>query len=67
MRNLISSEGRTKQRGKDYVTTRIDKTQQNIDVVIKIKTINHISECRKLTKKEYKTRHDWVMKEVPVM
>ena len=25
-------------------------------------TINHISECRKLAQKAYKTRHDWVGK-----
>ena len=28
----------------------------------KYKMINHISKCRKLVQKEYKTRHDWMGK-----
>ena len=45
---------------------RIDKTQQNNKCRLcgdRDETINHIiSECSKLTQKEYKTRHDWVGK-----
>ena len=45
---------------------RIDKTQQNSKCRLcsdRDETIHHIiSECSKLTQKEYKTRHDWVCK-----
>ena len=45
---------------------RIDKTQQNRKCRLcgdRDETINHIiSECSKLTQKEYETRHDWVGK-----
>ena len=45
---------------------RIDKTQQNSKCSLcgdGDETINHIiSECSKLARKEYKTRHDWVGK-----
>ena len=45
---------------------RIDKTQQNSRCRLcsdRDETINHIiSECSKLSQKEYKTRHDWVGK-----
>ena len=50
----------------NHITARIDKTQQNSKCRVcgdRDETINHIiSECRKLAKKEYKTRHDWVGK-----
>ena len=43
---------------------RIDKMQQNSKYRLcgdRDETFNHIiSECSKLVKKEYKTRHDWV-------
>ena len=43
----------------NHINSRTDKTQQNS----KDETINHIiSECSKLLQKEYKTRHDWVVK-----
>ena len=46
--------------------TRIDKTQQNSRCRLcgnRNETINHvISDCSKLTQKEYKTMHDWVDK-----
>ena len=49
-----------------YIKTRTDKTQQNSKCWLCIdrdETINHIiSECRKLPRREYKTRHDWVGK-----
>ena len=65
-RNWISSNINTKQRHKDYVNARIDKTQQNSRCRLfgdKVEMINHIiSECSKLAQKEYKTRHDWVGK-----
>ena len=45
---------------------RIDKTQQNRRCGLcgdRDETINHIiSECSKLAQKEYKIRHDWVVK-----
>ena len=50
----------------DDVKARIDKTQQNSIRRLcddREETINNLmSECSKLTKKEYKTRHDWVGK-----
>ena len=44
---------------------RIDKTQQNSKYRLydeRDETINHISECSKLVRNEYKTRHDRVGK-----
>ena len=50
----------------NYIKARIDKTQQNSKYRLcgdRDETINHIiSECSKLSQKEYKTRHDWVGK-----
>ena len=50
----------------NHIKARIDKTQQNSKCRLCgdwDETINHIiSECSKLAKKEYKTRHDWVGK-----
>ena len=50
----------------NYIKVRIDKTQQNSKCGLcgdRDETINNIiSECSKLTQKEYKTRHDWVDK-----
>ena len=50
----------------NHFKARIDKTQQNGKCRLcgdRDETINHIiSECTKLTQKEYKTRHDWVGK-----
>ena len=50
----------------NHIKARIDKTQQNSKCRLcgdRDETINHIiSECSKLAKKEYKTRHDWVGK-----
>ena len=47
-----------------HIKARIDKTQQNSTCRLcgdRDETINHIiSECRKLTQKEYKARHEWV-------
>ena len=47
-----------------YIKARIEKIQQNSKCRYgndRDKTINHtISECSKLEKKEYKTRHDWM-------
>ena len=54
----------------DYVKAKIDQTQQNSKCRLcgdrdeTIKCI--ISECRKLAQKEYKTRHDWVGKVIPM-
>ena len=49
-----------------HIKTRIHKTHQNSKCRLcsdRDETINHIiSECSKLAKKEYKTRHDWVGK-----
>ena len=65
-RNWISSDSSTKQRHKNYVKVRIDKTQQNCRCRLcgdRDETINHIiSEINKLAQKEYKTRRDWVGK-----
>ena len=48
----------------NHIKARIDKTQQSSICRLcsdRDKTINHIiSECSKLTQKEYKARHDWV-------
>ena len=62
-RNGISPKSCTKQRYKtNHIKTKIDKTQQNNKSRLrgnKDETINHIiSECSKLTQKEYKNRHD---------
>ena len=50
----------------NHIKARIDKTQQNGRCRLcgdRDETINHIiSECSKLTQKEYKTRHDCVGK-----
>ena len=50
----------------NHTKARIDKTQQNSKCRLcgdRDETINHIiSECSKLTLKEYKARHDWVSK-----
>ena len=50
----------------NHVKARIDNTQQNSKCRLcgdRDETINHIiSECSKLTQKEYKDRHDWVGK-----
>ena len=50
----------------NHIKARIDETQQNSKHGLcadKNETINHIiSECGKLAKNEYKTRHDWVGK-----
>ena len=50
----------------NHIKARIDKIQQNSKCRLygdRDKTISHIiSECSKLTQKEYKTRHDWVGK-----
>ena len=50
----------------NHIKARIDKTQQNSKYRLcgdKDETINHIiSECSKLTQKEYKARHEWVGK-----
>ena len=52
----------------NHIKARIDKTQQNSKCRLygdREETINHIiSECSKLTQKEYKARHDWVGKVV---
>ena len=50
----------------NYIKARIDKTQQNSKCRLcsdRDETINHIvSECSKLAQKEYKARHDLVVK-----
>ena len=50
----------------NYMKARIYKLQQNSRYRLcgdRDETVNHtISECRKLTLKEYKTRRDWVGK-----
>ena len=50
----------------NHIEARIDKTQQNSKCRLCgdwDETINHIiSECSKLAQKEYKARHDWVIK-----
>ena len=50
----------------NHIKARIDKTQQNSKRRLcgdRDETINHIiSECSKLTQKEYKARHDWIGK-----
>ncbi len=48
----------------NHIKARIDKTQQNSKCRLcgdRDETINHsISECSKLSQKEYKTKFDWV-------
>ena len=50
----------------DYIKARIDKTQQNSKCRLcgnRDEMIHHIiSECSKLTQKEYNTRDNWVGK-----
>ena len=50
----------------NHIKARIDKTQKNSKCRLcgdRGETINHlISECSKLSQKEYKARHDWVGK-----
>ena len=50
----------------NHIKARIDKTQQNSKCRLcgdRDETIYHIiSECSKLARKEYKSRHDWVGK-----
>ena len=50
----------------NHIKARIDMTQQNSKCRLRGDrdgTINHIiSQCRKLSQREYKTRHDWVDK-----
>ena len=51
----------------NHIKARIYNTQQNIKCRLcgdRDETINWISECSKLAQKEYKTRHDWVGKEI---
>ena len=52
----------------NYAKAKIDLTKQNSKHRLcddRDKTINHIkSECCKLAQKEYKTRHDWLGKEI---
>ena len=50
----------------NHIKARINKTQKNSKWMIcgnRDGTIDHIiSECNKLTQKEYKTRHDWLLR-----
>ena len=50
----------------NHIKARINKTQQKSRCRLygdRDETVTHIiSECSKLTQKEYKTRHDWVGK-----
>ena len=49
----------------NHIKAKIDKTQQNNKCRLcgdRDEPINHISECRKWSLKEYKTRHHWVGK-----
>ena len=50
----------------NYFKVKIDNTKQNSRCRLcrdRDETVNHIiSECSKLTQKEYKSRHDWVGK-----
>ena len=52
----------------NHIIAKIDKTQQNSKCKLcgdRDETINQmISECCKLAQKEFKTRHDWVVKMV---
>ena len=52
----------------NHIKARIDKTQQNSKCRLcgdRDETIHHIiSECSRLSQKEYKARHDWVSKVV---
>ena len=52
----------------NYIETKIYKIQQNTkcrSCCDRYKTINHIiSECSKLTQKDYKTRRNWVVKAI---
>ena len=60
----ISSDRSTKQRHKNYVKTRIEKTQYNSRCGLfddRDEQINLIiSDCSKFAQREYKTSHDWV-------
>ena len=57
------TKSHTNQRHKDYIKEKINQTQQNSRC--RDEKINHIiSEYVKLSYKGYKTRNDWVAKEV---
>ena len=60
---LIAAQSKTVRT--NHIKAKIDKRQQNSNCRLcsdRDDTINHIiSECSKLTQKEYKTRHDWKM------
>ena len=59
---LIAAQNNAKRT--NQIKARIDKTQRNRKCRLcsdRDETINYvICECRKLSQKEYKTRHDWV-------
>ena len=67
-RNWIYSDSSCKYHHEDYVKAQLDKTRQNSRSRLwgdKDKTINHIiSECTNLAPKVYKTRYEWVDKEI---
>ena len=68
-RNRIPPNSSTKNAMRtNHIKARIDKTQQNRKNRLcgdRDETINHIiSECKELAQKEYKTRHDWIDKEI---
>ena len=52
-----------------YIKGKIDYTQKNstcrLSVVDRDELVHHISECIKLTQKEYETWHDWEGKKIP--
>ena len=63
---ISSNRGKNNAIRTNHIKVRIDRTQQNNRSRLcgdRDETINHIiSECSKLAQKEYKTRHDWVVK-----
>ena len=64
--SLLIAERKNQSYQSENRKARIEKTQQNSKCWLcddRDETINHIiSECSKLARKEYKTRHDWVGK-----
>ena len=51
----------------NYIKAKIDNTQQNSKCRLCLntdETVDHLRKCRKLEQKEYKTRHNWVEKEI---
>ena len=66
LREKLNQNSSSKQRYKNYVKVKINKTQQNSRYRFcndRDETINHIiRECSKVVQRKYKNRHGWLGK-----